>query len=108
MGVRAAWITGGLGLLGVILVIIFKQSTVSQSANNSREAILAGRDVNVNIQREGTIAPLKERIRTYLRTVNPKIIELLDSGQCSVAVMINVVNQQALSELQKDQPFLSS
>jgi vacuolar-type H+-ATPase subunit F/Vma7 len=49
--------------------------------------------------------PIKDRIRSYLRTVNPKIIELLDSGQPSVAVMINTVNQPALVELQKDPDF---
>lgn len=49
--------------------------------------------------------PLKERIRSYLRKVNPKIVESLDSGQSSIAVMINIVNQQSLLELQQDPDF---
>lgn len=49
--------------------------------------------------------PLKDRIRAYLEKVNPRIIELLDSGQPSVCVMINTANVPLLREFQKEAEF---
>jgi hypothetical protein len=76
---------------------------VVQTAIDSPNAVQIG-TLNIQAQQRDT-RPLKERIRAYLHTVNPKIIQLLDSGRPSVAVMINAVNQTELFELQKEPDF---
>lgn len=77
---------------------------VVQTAIDSPNAVQIG-TLNISQSRQKDTGPLKDRIRAFLRTVNPKIVQLLDSGQPSVAVMINIVNQTALFELQREPDF---
>jgi len=49
--------------------------------------------------------PIKDRIRSFLRTVNPAIVDALDSGKPQISVMVNTVNLPALMELKKDPDF---
>ena len=106
-----------LGVLAIILTVIFyvwpmssepPKTTMTQSVSKvARDAYnFQGSQVTIVQQHDAKeVLPLKDRIRSYLRTVNPKTVELLDSGQHSVAVMINTANQPALFELQKDPDF---
>ena len=90
------------------------QSKATIRVKNSPSAVVLTAIDSTNVVQIGTlniqaqqkdIRPLKERIRAYLHTVNPEIIQLLDSGRPSVAVMINTVNQTELFELQKEPGF---
>jgi hypothetical protein len=74
------------------------------TAVDSPNAVQIG-TLNISQLQQKDSRPLKDKIRAYLHIVNPKIIELLDSGQPSVAVMINTVNQPSLFELQKEPDF---
>jgi hypothetical protein len=89
-------------VLGIIVIALGQFSDALQKIT----ALFRKPETAKVILVQGTdVRPIKDRIRSYLRTVNPNIIEQLDSGRPSVAVMVNTINQPALFDLQKDPDF---
>lgn len=52
-----------------------------------------------------TEPPLKDRIRSVLRRINPEIIDAIDRGAPAIRVMISTVNQVDLQKMQREEGF---
>jgi hypothetical protein len=97
----------------VVASVLVKNPWKHETATQAQEthgdnspAIMSARDVYVG----GAVVPsqapsTKDKIRAYLRALNPEIVKQLDAGAASVDVMINTSDQPALRKLQEDPDF---
>jgi hypothetical protein len=111
-----------VGIIGVLLSCIFfffPQSLKPPRVENTTAQLSIRAEGNTGIQQNtqiGTlnvyqspppepVKPLKQRIRDMLRSINPVIIDNLDSGVPQMAVMINQMKLQDLLRLAKEPGF---
>jgi hypothetical protein len=51
------------------------------------------------------VEPLRQRLRSLLRTINPEVLQLVDAGQPQIRVMIAVPNEMRLVQMMAEDGF---
>jgi len=93
------------GLIAFTVGIFQANTETSTIDNHTFSGNKAGRDLIIN---NGSPAPLgdtKQEVRSFLESLNPKILKLVDAGKSEIHVMIGTVNQVKLSTLSERQDF---